>query len=357
MLQELFINACILITVIFIASQIFKNSGINKNSSTKVKMMLGIYGGISASILIYFSIDITPEVILDFRDMCIILVAMFGGMFPAVITGLITMAFRLSYGALSQASVIFAIGIFIVSIGCGIFSYIHYDEKLKSRIMLIYSLIIRSIVYFIVLEDKKNAILVIISTWIAYIILGLGVYYFVQYLVTAFNLLKNLKKESAQDFLTGLSNTRQFDRKFKAILQYTLDKKGRLSLLIIDIDHFKIVNDFYGHVAGDAVLKELGRVLKITCKEYYLVSRIGGEEFAVVLRDLTKEESKKIAERIRTTVEAHAFTLPNGRKIKITVSIGAAQYPDTIEKIDDLKEISDKKLYEAKRSGRNRVCI
>lgn len=357
MWQELFVNACILITVIFITSQIFKNTGISINSPTNVKIVLGIFGGISASILIYFSIHITSNVVSDFRDMCIILVAMFGGLFPTLITGLITMTFRLSYGSISWESILFAIEILIVSIGCGVFSQTHYSEKIKCNVMLFYCLIIRSLAYFIVLEDRKNAIQVIAITWVSFIILGIGIYYLAKYLVTAHQLLKNLKKESSQDFLTGLSNTRQFDRKYKAILQYTLNIRGVLSLLIIDIDHFKNVNDIHGHVVGDAVLKELGRVLKITCKEYYLVSRIGGEEFAVVLKDLNKEQIIKTAERIRATVEAHPFNLPEGKKIHITISIGAAIYPDTVGDIVNLRDISDKKLYEAKRTGRNKVCI
>lgn len=357
MWQELFVNACILITVIFITSQIFKNTGISKNSPTNVKIMLGILGGISASLLIHFSIHITSRVVSDFRDLCIILVAMFGGLFPTLITGLITMTFRLSYGSISWESILFAFEILIVSIGCGAFSQTRYSEKIKCSVMLLYCLVIRSLAYFIVLEDRKNAILVIASTWITFTILGIGIYYFAKYLVTAHLLLKNLKKESSQDFLTGLSNTRQFDRKYKAILQHTLDIQGILSLLIIDIDHFKSVNDRYGHVVGDTVLKELGRVLKITCKEYYMVSRIGGEEFAVVLKDLNKEQIAITAERIRATVEAHSFNLPGGKKMHINISIGVAIYPDTVENIENLRDISDKKLYEAKRTGRNKVCI
>lgn len=357
MLQELFVNACILITTIFITSQIFRNSGINPKSRVEVRTMFGVFGGLSACILIYFSIDITSEVVLDFRDICLILVAIFGGIFPSLVSGIITAAFRLTYNGINQNSVIASIGILVVSIGCGVFSSIKIDIKTKIKILLFYSLLIHSLVYCIILEDKRDAISIILGSWLSTILLGLGVYYLVQYLVAAHRLLKDLKKESSMDFLTGLSNTRQFDRKYNAVIQDVLVTEQKLSLLIIDIDHFKKVNDTYGHIAGDAVLKELGKILKASCKENYLLSRIGGEEFAVVLRDLIKEEVVIIAERIRKAVETQPFTLPNNKKIKITISIGAAIYPNTVDNINDLRELADKKLYEAKWSGRNRVCI
>jgi diguanylate cyclase len=175
--------------------------------------------------------------------------------------------------------------------------------------------------------------------------------------VEAHKLLKNLKRESSHDYLTGLSNARQFERKYSAVLRDILETGEKLSLLIIDIDHFKRVNDTYGHAAGDAVLKELGRILRATSFEHYLVSRIGGEEFAVVFKGMVKEKVRQIAEQMRKAVEMQQFAIPDGRKIQLTISIGIAVYPDTVDDLNNLRDIADKKLYEAKWSGRNRVCI
>jgi diguanylate cyclase len=186
---------------------------------------------------------------------------------------------------------------------------------------------------------------------------GLAVCYLVQYLVTAHRLLFKLKQESTHDFLTGLNNTRQFDIKYNQMLSSAILNKHKVSLLIIDIDHFKEVNDMYGHIAGDEVLKELGQVLLKSCRNIDLVSRIGGEEFAVVLENLSIANTMEIAERVRSSVESNTFTLSGGKQLKITVSVGAAVYPDTIDDIGKLKEEADTKLYEAKHNGRNKTCI
>ncbi|MDF2539737.1 MAG: diguanylate cyclase [Herbinix sp.] len=357
MLQELFINACILITVIFITSQLFRNSGIGTNSPIQHRAFLGILGGFATCILIYFSINVTSEIILDFRDICLILVAIFGGTFSTLIAGLIAALFRLTYNGINETSIITSIGILVVSLGLGILSAYLHDIILKRKILLLYSLLVRSVVLCIIFEDKRHAIPVVIVIWISTIVIGLGVNYLVKDLVDTHKLLKNLKRESSHDYLTGLSNTRQFDRKYKQLLMDAMQTGRKLSLFIIDIDYFKKINDTYGHPAGDAVLKELGRLLKSINPDYYLVSRIGGEEFAVVYKDIPKEKAKQIAERIRASVEAQLFTLPNNKKIKITISLGAAVYPDTVNNINELRDIADKKLYEAKWAGRNRVCI
>lgn len=357
MLQQLFINACILITIIFITSQLFLSNGPSATMNLKMKIILGIMGGLSSIILIYYSIPITSNVILDFREMCIILAAVFGGIIPAFITGIITMIFRVFYSSFDKAAYIAAVGIFVISIGCGLISYTRLSRKRKGWTMLFYSLSIRSIVYFIVVQDIGSAGVVIIEMWISYTILATGVFYFVGYLVTSHRLLRELKEESTHDYLTGLRNTRSFHKKLSSIQDYTRLNQGRLSILMIDIDHYKTVNDSFGHAAGDMVLKEMGKLLKCINKESYLVSRIGGEEFSIILKDDDKEMTFEKAEKIRKTIATHKFTIQGGKKIKLTVSIGAAIYPDTVENLENLLETADKRLYEAKHSGRNKVCI
>lgn len=356
MWQDLFVNGCILITIIFITSQIFKNRGLTIHSPLNTKVILGVMGGIASIILIYYSIPITSTMILDFREMCIILVSLFGGIIPALITGYITMLFRLFYSSFNDISYLASIGIIITSIGCGILSYTRVSNKWKGWIMLCYSLVIRSIAYIVVLLEKSSLPMVLLSMWVANFILAAELYYFVQYLVTSHKLLKELKKESTHDYLTGLRNTRSFHKKYKSVRDYTMLHHGILSIMIIDIDHFKSVNDSYGHASGDMVLKEVGKLMKSMKREAYLVSRIGGEEFAVILKNYNKELTLNYADRIRKTVAMHKFTIKGGLKINMTVSIGVAIYPDTVERLEELMEVADQKLYEAKHSGRNQVC-
>lgn len=357
MWHDLFVNACILVTILFTANQIFINRSISHESPMRLKILLGLLGGIATIILIYFSIHITPLISLDFRHICEVLVAIFGGLIPAIITGVIAAGFRFTYMGVSLTSMITSIGIIIGCIGCGILSKLKMKTNAKWIFMLLFVLIVRSIMIYILIESKLDALKSISYLWISTVVVSVPIYFFIQYLITAHNLLQKLKQDSTIDFLTGLTNTRQFDSIFNDRVKYAQEKEEKLSLLIIDIDHFKRVNDTYGHIMGDSVLKELGIILKNASRDEDIVSRIGGEEFAVMLKNLSLQDTVSMAERIRKEVEAFPFTLPNGKKLYITVSVGGAIYPDSISDLKNFKESADIKLYEAKRTGRNKVCV
>ena len=357
MVQGFFVNVGILITFIFLSSQTFGKSGLSLKSAIGSKIKLGLIGGITASVLIRFIIQIDSGPMIEFLDKSIILVTIFGGFLPAMITGSIAALLRLTYFGVSSDSMIYFHATIIFLFGCRLITLVKLKEKTKGIVLLLISLIIRSISYFLIINSGQNLLLVIAITWIASILMALIVYYVVQYLVKAHNLLNRLKNESTHDYLTGLYNTRRFDLKYNDAIKDTIDKMGKVSLLIIDIDHYKSVNDTYGHMAGDAVLKELGLVLMSSSRKDDVVSRIGGEEFAIVMKNLNKEDTLTVAERIRSNIESHPFLLPDNNIINITVSVGVAVYPDTIEDIKDLKETADSKLYEAKRTGRNKVCF
>lgn len=118
------------------------------------------------------------------------------------------------------------------------------------------------------------------------------------------------------------------------------------------------MNDTYGHSAGDAVLKQLGQLLIEHSRSADMVSRNGGEEFAILLLDCGNHQALAIAESIRQSVEKYLFALPDGTTIRLTISIGVAVFPDHCDEQDDADffEQADRALYEAKNTGRNRVC-
>ncbi|MFJ8265684.1 sensor domain-containing diguanylate cyclase [Peribacillus asahii] len=151
------------------------------------------------------------------------------------------------------------------------------------------------------------------------------------------------ESESNLDPLTGYYNRRSLEQKLN-----TLD---RYSIILFDIDHFKSVNDEFGHQVGDEVLKYLSRLVKKETRENDLCFRIGGEEFMIVLPDTDIEMSKTIAERIRKTIEDTIS--PTGKLI--TISIGIGHFPNTANNFTDLFSVVDKALYKAKQEGRNRV--
>lgn len=159
-----------------------------------------------------------------------------------------------------------------------------------------------------------------------------------------------LEQLAFTDGLTGLSNHRTFQEKFRIAFAAAKRYNQPLSLMILDVDHFKKLNDNMGHPAGDAVLVDLAKTLQTMVRETDLAARYGGEEFAVILPNTGLEGAIELGERIRESFEkSHTGPAP------YTVSIGVAVMTPATEKANDLLQIADSSLYQAKKTGRNRV--
>ncbi len=148
---------------------------------------------------------------------------------------------------------------------------------------------------------------------------------------------------------------REFDRLLNEYSAAAAEKNEDLSLLMIDIDFFKKVNDTYGHSSGDMVLKQFSDILVCSCRSIDIISRKGGEEFAIILSGCNYENAIETAERIRKNVEEYIFVVEKNKKISITVSIGVSSYPGRTNDLNDLLHEADNALYFAKHNGRNRV--
>ncbi|MGI6394107.1 MAG: diguanylate cyclase [bacterium] len=159
---------------------------------------------------------------------------------------------------------------------------------------------------------------------------------------------------SIRDGLTGLYNRKSFDDKLENEFSRSKRYGHSLSLVIIDIDYFKSVNDTYGHLAGDAVLTNMSKLFGRFFRSVDFISRYGGEEFAVILPETPLNGAVLTTERIRLAV-AQNETYVNQHKIKVTISAGVAEYTPEMSSPEELVALADKKLYEAKNSGRNRV--
>jgi diguanylate cyclase (GGDEF)-like protein len=167
--------------------------------------------------------------------------------------------------------------------------------------------------------------------------------------------VRRLEELATTDGLTGCLNKRTFmeelDKRLKAAERF-----GRkLSLIVTDIDHFKSVNDTYGHATGDVVIKELGAILRRLKRDTDIVARFGGEEFCVLCEETDTEGAVRLAERVREELGATVFQTELG-KLKVAASLGVATFPQDARTQHELFEITDKALYAAKRLGRNRVC-
>lgn len=169
---------------------------------------------------------------------------------------------------------------------------------------------------------------------------------------------RNMRLAST-DYLTGLLNRRSFMESLEAEINRCEREKKPLGIIIADIDHFKEINDSYGHQAGDIVLQGFARNVTKACRLYDFIGRYGGEEFIICLPGADRQETAKIAERIRFTVERYKEFIPDKNVcISITASFGVASLDmNAQESVDQLISNADNALYRAKDGGRNRVEI
>ncbi|HVZ86362.1 MAG TPA: sensor domain-containing diguanylate cyclase [Polyangia bacterium] len=166
-----------------------------------------------------------------------------------------------------------------------------------------------------------------------------------------------VEEQATTDGLTGLVNHRTFQERFSAMLGRAERRGFAVSLLLTDIDHFKKVNDTYGHPTGDEVLRRVAAILKASARKIDITARYGGEEFAIVLEGTDRAGAFQLAERIRQEVAQQGFSSPQG-PFKATLSIGVASYPDDAREKAEIIARADQSLYAAKHGGRNRtVCF
>ncbi len=165
-----------------------------------------------------------------------------------------------------------------------------------------------------------------------------------------------VKRLSITDGLTKLYNKQYFQEVFEKEFERSKRYNKNLSLIMIDIDHFKFFNDTYGHLQGDSVLSETGAILKKSVRSIDFVARYGGEEFIILTFDTGLDSAVSLAEKVRKNIENHGFKAEKG-SLKVMVSMGVATMTDEVRNKFDLIKKADKALYRAKKEGRNRVCI
>jgi diguanylate cyclase (GGDEF)-like protein len=172
-----------------------------------------------------------------------------------------------------------------------------------------------------------------------------------------FQKLNSIKDMAIYDTLTNLHNRRHFEERLGAETQKSFLSNSPLSLIMVDIDYFKKVNDTFGHDAGDKVLCKIASLLKNSVRKDDTVARYGGEEFVLILPGAKLEVAAIISERIRRLVETTLFDIGQSQ-INLTISIGISNLPaHRARSKEELIKMADQALYHAKRGGRNRVCI
>ncbi|WP_270180674.1 diguanylate cyclase [Alkalihalobacillus sp. CinArs1] len=354
LVQDYFGNMMIMLALLFIYYQHYKDENLTHTSSTKRKVISGFFAGITGSILMVFGIEVGSNTIIDMRHVPFLLVTLYGGYLPGGVALIIIQLVRFSFGVTvsSYASLILFISLYI---GYLLFRKWKIETRIKVFFMLLYSNVMFTIITSLLLKiDPLNKINLLF--WITSFVCGMMAIYTSEYLRRINHLFKQYQLSSTIDPLTGLNNVRSFDEAMNSAIKESNTKRKPLSLLIIDIDYFKQVNDTYGHAAGDAVLQQFGVTLRQTVGTEDTVSRNGGEEFTILLKNTDHQDALRIAEHVRTSIEAQPFKATQMDTIYITASVGVATYPDTVSIGDQLYSKADQALYTAKRKGRNRVC-
>jgi diguanylate cyclase (GGDEF)-like protein/PAS domain S-box-containing protein len=170
-------------------------------------------------------------------------------------------------------------------------------------------------------------------------------------------LRESLRSQALHDPLTGLHNRRYLEERLASELRRAERAQTPVSILMLDLDHFKRVNDVYGHAAGDRVLAQVARFLEAGVRSEDVVARYGGEEFTVLLAGTTEEDARWVAEKLRKGVRRVAAAIDGAGPETLSLSIGLAAWPACGGSADDLLAVADAALYEAKRGGRDRIVV
>lgn len=176
-------------------------------------------------------------------------------------------------------------------------------------------------------------------------------------LIENFENIEKMKNFAYKDFLTGLYNRRYFFEEVEKFLDNSKNFRNDFSITMIDIDNFKKVNDTFGHDMGDEVIKSVSKILKDNTKNSDILSRFGGEEFCLLLKNINEENNLSLLEKIRKQIEENLIYTSNNLEIKYTVSIGTVSVKDnkSFSSINELIKESDENLYHSKTNGKNQI--
>ncbi|KDN57941.1 MULTISPECIES: diguanylate cyclase [unclassified Exiguobacterium] len=350
-INSFFIDLCILFTLFTISFLPFRNRPrLTPHSPLKARVLLGVQSAFTATILLGNALHL-EGVLIDLRAIPITLAVLFGGWVSGAV-----------------AAVLFLIGrFFMITNG----EYVGFYLAIATMV----ALVLPASLLRLKLDNTRSTLLVF--TTIGAIVFGAAIYYalpldlfypiLLVYLVmsyvgacAAYRLLQELRRhfENVQhqqqlartDALTGIANRRLLN---EAMANLTVEAE-EYALILVDIDHFKRVNDTYGHDVGDDVLRELGMLLVAESREDHLVGRFGGEEFLIIMPNAQKDEVSRLAESIREKVSTFPFETSAGT-LHITVSLGACHSNDI--EVDSVLKHADEALYHAKESGRNRFIL
>lgn len=343
-------NACMSFTGLYFISKVINY----RTDYVRLQQLLvGVLSGGLGIFLMTQGVLFEDVVIIDFRYLALILLGFYRLVSPLFITATLISIYRFSFGLTPQAGVA-SVAIFLIA--CGIVMLYHVSLFEKKHFLFgvtlnVWACLIVSLTILInggFTSSAFDAALLVVS-----------VSFLIGLLMTVLNVdvflisqrVKAYKRSAETDHLTGLANRRAWEVQ----LRTCQERYSTCNVLILDIDHFKRINDRYGHSNGDEILKQFAKLLQQETRDQDVKARIGGEEFALLIPLLSHQEVMHVAERIRERVANHEFQLLNYRTIQLSVSIGIAN--GNSENVHQMIHLADDSLYQAKHNGRNQTFI
>ncbi|MBM6613299.1 diguanylate cyclase [Desemzia sp. RIT804] len=357
MLSRILLNAIANIAILTLVSYIFVKMIAKKKKYTLTgwqKIVIILIASLTSFILMSFSVNLPQQVKVDMRYNGLVLLLYYIGPAVFVPSTIVTAFLRLSWGVSSAAVYAFILYVILSIVLPFLIKRLskHFNSYATGLILNAVYVIGHSIgLYFVYYDWKQTLFISFFNFLFSSCCLMINIMFIEDMRVNVQRYLDE-KERAKSDYLTGLYNKREFSRNWKEIEHDP--KVKHTAFLMLDIDHFKCIIDQYGHVNGDLVLRQVADLLRIQNIEYQHAYRVGGEEFCIILKNLCFSEQKKIAERIRVSIESKQFVLENRQAIQVTVSIGlASSY--SIKDMKKLYRLADRALYQAKERGRNQI--
>ena len=356
MILAIFQNFCILITGVVFVMHYLREKNLHEIRSAWFRFFMGVIAGGIAMVLLGSSFQVDPvrRIVLDFRYVPVLVISIYGGWISTLVSTLIIATYRWVINDISAVSTAMALATVWIGLSYSVIFSLRKPLLLRvSLAMLVHTIIMYFASYAIFDASSLRFSTLTIHLCITFVA-SYVVWKYVEFALGEIRVYQRFRSEATTDYLTSLSNRRKFSHELNAAIHRCQRKGETISLLYLDIDRFKAINDEFGHAIGDDVLRKFAGVLLKTCRIYDGIYRIGGEEFAVILQDCPVENARIVAERIRRNILDFEYSLTG--EASVTTSIGVAGYVDGIG-AEEMMGKADDALYQAKNAGRNCVYV
>lgn len=354
MFRDFFVNFVIIIAFVSLGYLFFRDRT-SEIKTRKCPWQVGIIGGVLGCLLMLFSVRVSEDVIVDFRCVAIILMGLYCTMTAAVTSAVIIALFRIFVFGFSRAALLAGIVLLLGAVACSLIGKTKHPWWLKWLLAYFSVSFLAGTGFYFGISDRTIVLRICYIFFHSLLVVCTATYFLIEYIRKTNVSYSSVREASNVDFLTGLHNARHFQQKLEENIAYSKRHLCTVSLLYLDVDQFKQINDTFGHLSGDRLLQELSRLLLRLSRQMDTVTRKGGDEFTVLLANCSVKEALEVAERIRQEVEQYNFISNMQEIMKVTVSIGVSSFPETTEDENKLTDQADQALYHAKQLGGNRV--